>query len=301
MGFKFKIDYCINTRYFLSDTADAEMEDNNLNQTSSQSSSSSASNDKSKTVPTNFSIERILLKSDTEQTSFKQKPLNKVTANPWISTTPILFKPKVVIGQQQQQALLRASSLMLTPTSPASPLFSQINPIYSSLLQQFPSASNFFASADRPTLSPRRLTPPNLKDLGSSSNHNNNNNNIISVNSYNYFFENHFKQLQSASNSNFLNASSSQNFPLLNTTCDLSLSPKTNPNISPHSLDTKRTFNLFNSSLNHENMSLSSGSSIMIGDLVNSLDDGLKCGICNKMFGCPETLEVSVEDKLKIK
>ena len=101
MGFKFKIDYCINTRYFLSDTSDAEMEENNSNPSTS---SNNNNNEKSKTGPTNFSIERILLKSDTEQTSSKQKPLNKVTANPWISTTPFSFKPKVLIGHQQQQA-----------------------------------------------------------------------------------------------------------------------------------------------------------------------------------------------------
>ncbi|XP_063697503.1 zinc finger protein 391-like [Culicoides brevitarsis] len=243
------------------------------------------SSEKSKSVPTNFSIERILLKSDNETVN-KAKPLNKVTPNPWLSITPPMsFKPKV-IQQSASTSSMRvipsassssSSAAILSPSSPSppqlqTPLF-PINPLYTSFLQQFPAASSFFHHADlyRDKLLPSLAT----------------NNNLIAVNNYNYFFENHFKQVQ-------------------NLTANLSSkvyhrSPSGSPLLSPSAMTLMNNNNNESSEISAKKMFLmqhndgnSNGSacSSLVGEVGNNLDDeGLKCGICNKMFGCAETLE----------
>lgn len=266
MGFKFKSN-CIEYYSYCDDKYNSlKMEEN------------SNSSEKSKSTPTNFSIERILLKSDTDTNVNKPKPLNKVMQNPWLSITPMSFKPKVVIQQQPQLRIGPSSSSssstsIVTPAPPAPSLFPQINPLYTSLLQQFPSASSFFHHTE---LYRDKLLPM----TGMATN-----NNLISVNNYNYFFENHFKQVQNLTANMTPNQSyrSPSGSPLLSMNSAASLL-----NNNDNEINVKKLFLM----QSNEGSSNGSGCSSLVGDMTSNLEDGLKCGICNKMFGCAETLEV---------
>uniref|UniRef100_A0A336MKI1 CSON003045 protein n=1 Tax=Culicoides sonorensis TaxID=179676 RepID=A0A336MKI1_CULSO len=252
----------------------------------------SNNSEKSKSVPTNFSIERILLKSDNNNCESnlnlnKSKPLNKVTPNPWLSITPISFKPKVVI--QQPPLKIEPSSSSGPSPSVISPtphqMFPQLNPLYTSFFQQFPSASSFFYNDQyREKL---LATVPGFQS---------NNNNLISVNNYNYFFENHLKQVQNmtANISNAYNRSQSAS-PLLSLSSSSQLINLNNnlSNVDKNTENLKKLFLMNNIGHNEESRD-GSASSSLIDDSMNKLDDGLKCVICNKMFGCTEILELKL-------
>lgn len=235
----------------------------------------SDSSEKSKSAPTNFSIERILLKSENETNMNKPKPLNKVTPNPWLSITPMSFKPKVVIQQPHLrigQSSSSSTSVLVTPSPPPQPLFPQINPLYTSLLQQFPSASSFFHNEHYRD----KLLP--MTGLAT-------NNNLISVNNYNYFIENHFKQVQNLTNQSYRSPSGS---PLLSLSSASFINNISSSSNNDSEINVRKLFLM----QNNEGSSNGSGCSSLIDDTTSNLDDGLKCGICNKMFGCAETLEV---------
>uniref|UniRef100_A0A336MUY6 CSON006272 protein n=1 Tax=Culicoides sonorensis TaxID=179676 RepID=A0A336MUY6_CULSO len=250
----------------------------------------SNNSEKSKSVPTNFSIERILLKSDNNNCESnlnlnKSKPLNKVTPNPWLSITPISFKPKVVIQQPPLKIEPSPSSSGPSP-SVISPtphqMFPQLNPLYTSFFQQFPSASSFFYNDQY-----------REKLLSTVPGFQTNNNNLISVNNYNYFFENHLKQVQNmtANISNAYNRSQSAS-PLLSLSSSSQLINLNNnlSNVDKNTENLKKFFLMNNIGHNEESRD-GSASSSLIDDSINKLDDGLKCVICNKMFGCTEILE----------
>lgn len=208
-----------------------------------------------KLKPTNFSIERILLKSDdgskdssTSNPRSLKPALNKVLSNPWVPASPYLFTPKVIQHDQRSPEIKYEPPAEYTPPPPSA--LASFHPIYSPLLR-LPSLAAATAAASGVV---NCDIPQSSSLFASTSNeHHVFNNNILAVNNYNYYFNNHYKQCNSLSVSG----------------------------------------DGFVGCLERTLTGLSSNSNSPLGVAGSSFgEEGQKCAICDKVFGCTETLEV---------